>query len=163
MSYIHVPQLVIVVDPDGDKTTYKTKDDWGWVPSSPLVIAPPETKTSYIDLPGYSIRYDYTEALQGSVPYGARTGQWTFYKSNPLRDPIAAEADHQDIINKIHGKYVKVYIDPSGAVDTSKTTALTYTGRLSVDDWEPSTYPDPRSVNITIGYELNGEAVSETV
>lgn len=158
----HIPQLIITVDPDGTSPqTYKTWDTWHMIPSQPLVIAAPEVKTSYVDIPGYSKRYDYTEALQGSVPYGARTGQWQLYLPHPSRDPIELISDRRTLESLIHGKYVSVCVDESQILGSGTIAAYVYHGRLTLDEWMPSTYPDPRRVDITIGYTLDPDHTTQ--
>lgn len=118
--------------------SYNTYTTWGLIPASPLTIAPFPVKTSYVEIPGFSKRYDFTEALQGSVPYSAAEGSWSFYAIG------AGESLHQTITDAIHGKRFSVTY-----------AGKTYTGRVTVDSWTNHKYPDSVYAEAVIGYSLD--------
>ena len=117
---------------------YNTYDTWGLIPTEPPVLNPPEVKTNYVDIPYYSKRYDFTEALQGSTPYGPRTGDWQFYGIG------GDEELHQQIIDAIHGK--RNVIGFGG---------LLYNGRVEVSSWTNHTGTSVKYAECTLSYNID--------
>lgn len=117
---------------------YNTFDDFGLIPQEPLTLAPFEVKTNYIDIPYFSKRYDFTEALQGSTPYGPSEGEWAFYKIG------GKESDHKTISDALHGK---------SFVISFKGTQ--YTGRVAVSEWVNHEAPDPVYAECVISYNID--------
>ena len=121
---------------------YNTWTSWGLIPSEVPTIAPFEPKYNYIDIPYFSRRFDFTEALQGSVPFGAAEGTWKFYVLN------GNEALHQTIMAAIHGKQNTIVFE-----------GVTYTGRVEVADWKNHGAPDYSYAECTLKYTLDPPSV----
>ena len=117
---------------------YNTWSDWRLIPSAVPVVNAPSIKTNYVDIPGFSKRLDFTDALQGSVPYGSRTGSWEFYVLN------GDETLHQSIIRAIHGVSNTIVVD-----------GVTYHGRITVGDWVQHMAPDGDYCECTLDYDLD--------
>lgn len=121
--------------------TYLT---WDMVPTKRLYVAPPETKTNYVDLPGANGGVDYTELLTGFPMYGYRKGSWEF-----LLIPAENWSNvYQSLVETFHGKKHDIILqdDPN----------YYYTGRLNINEWETN---DHNSL-ITIDYVLDPERKS---
>lgn len=117
-------------DPDG-KNEIDTFDDWRIVPESRPLVAPPEVKTEYLDIPGADGSLDYTEALAG-IKYSNREGRWSFYVLNELANlPGVSYMKWNElyslIMKTVHGKRKRIWLesDPD----------YYYTGRIFVDQW----------------------------
>lgn len=136
-------QITITDNSTSPAQTYRTWDDWKLIPSSIPYVEPPEVKTSYIDIPGFSKRYDFTDALQGSTPYGNHEGDWQFYR---LMKTVDMEDFRYNLVKAIHGKRLTIKLADS---------AVTYTGRLTVTGWNPHSGADYPSVDVTIHYDLD--------
>lgn len=117
---------------------YNTYTSWHLIPTEPPTLAAPETKYNYIDIPYFSKRYDFTEALQGSTPYGPRTGDWEFYVIN------GDEKLHQQIISAIHGKKHTIVFE-----------GVVYTGRIEVSSWTNHSGNSVRYAECTLSYNID--------
>ena len=117
---------------------YNTWSSWHLVPTEPPVLAAPSTKTNYIDIPYFSKRYDFTEALQGSTPYGPREGDWEFHVIG------GDEKLHQQIINAIHGKRNTIVFEGE-----------TYTGRVEVSNWVNHSGSSVKYAECTLSYSID--------
>lgn len=117
---------------------YKTYDDWKLVPTENPTVAAPEVKTEYIEIPGFSVRYDFTEAMQGSTPFGARTGEWEFHCVG------GNETLRKRIENAIHGKRFTVIVD-----------GVSYQGRVFLTYWENHGGVNSEWSECTISYDLD--------
>ena len=122
---------------------YYTYDTWHLVPNEIPTVVSPEVKTEIVEIPQFSVRYDFTEALQGSVPYGSRQGEWTFHVIG------GDEALRRTIEDAIHGKRLSVIID----VDT--TDAHTYNGRVYLSSWTNHGGINTKWAECTISYDLD--------
>ena len=120
-------------------TGKNTYDEWEMVPTTRPVVAPPEVKTKYVDLPTSDGSVDYTETLNRRTTFGRRTGSWEF-----LLIPGDRWAQvYSSLLNYLHGKKHTIILedDPS----------YFYTGRLSVDEWNSEAH----NSLIVINYELD--------
>lgn len=117
------------------KNTY---GEWEMYPTSRPHVAPPEVKTSYVDLPGADGGLDYTDLLTGEPRYGYRKGSWEFL----LIPQDRWAAVYRSLVNFLHGKQHTVILedDPN----------YVYTGRLSVNEWQSAAH----NSLITIDYIL---------
>lgn len=117
------------------KNTY---GEWEMYPTSRPHVAPPEVKTSYVDLPGADGGLDYTDLLTGEPRYGYRKGSWEF-----LLIPQDKWASvYRSLVSFLHGRQHTVILedDPD----------YVYTGRLSVNEWQSAAH----NSLITIDYIL---------
>lgn len=126
----------------GDKNTW---DDFHLVSNSRPVVAPPEVRTMYIDVPGVDGSLDLTTVLTGDVLYKNREGSWEFTVVNyyhGFNDEDWALV-YSKILNHIHGKKHKIILedDPD----------YYYLGRLAIDEW----HSDRNYSKITINYTLD--------
>lgn len=118
------------------KNTY---EEWGIVPTSRPLVAPPEVKTTYVDLPAAHGMLDYTGLLLGETPYGQREGSWEFVIKAKNR-----WADvYSSLMNYLHGQRHTIILedDPD----------FLYTGRLKVNEWKS----DASYSRIVIDYNLD--------
>lgn len=117
------------------KNTY---GEWEMYPTSRPHVAPPEVKTSYVDLPGADGGLDYTDLLTGEPRYGYRKGSWEFL----LIPQDRWAAVYRSLVNFLHGRQHTVILedDPN----------YVYTGRLSVNEWQSAAH----NSLITIDYIL---------
>ena len=121
------------------KNTY---GEWEMYPTSRPHVAPPEVKTSYVDLPGADGGLDYTDLLTGEPRYGYRKGSWEF-----LLIPQDRWASvYRSLVSFLHGRQHTVILedDPD----------YVYTGRLSVNEWQSAAH----NSLITIDYILEPHA-----
>jgi len=115
----------------GNKHSYR---DFHLIPSSPLVIAPPEPKTSYDDTKDGEI--DRTMMLRGEVKYENRKGSLEFTVLK--RDGGL----YSEIMAYLHGKEYEAVLDDD--------PAFSYKGRFFVESYAPGR----NFASITIGYIL---------
>ena len=117
------------------KNTY---GEWEMYPTSRPHVAPPEVKTSYVDLPGADGGLDYTDLLTGEPRYGYRKGSWEFL----LIPQDRWAAVYRSLVSFLHGRQHTVILedDPD----------YVYTGRLSVNEWQSAAH----NSLITIDYIL---------
>lgn len=111
---------------------YNTFENWGLVPAERPSVAPPSVKTKYVDLPGSNGVLDYTELLLGKVPYGRRSGSWTFYTDEAKMKSLGFTWNtlYDQIRMKIHGVACEISLDDD--------YDFYYKGRLSVNQWRSS-------------------------
>lgn len=133
---------------------YNTYHSFHLIPDGRPVVNPPETKTSYVDVPGADGSLDYTEALNG-LKYNNRKGSWEFYVLNDYHQKGAiGERDwtelYSSIMRAIHGKkFDSIWLEDD--TDQYGNPKWTYKGRVYVNSWKS----DPNYSKITIDYELD--------
>lgn len=117
-----------------------TWDDWKILPKERPVFAPPEQKTTYIDIPGGNGTLDLSESLSGYPVYKNRTGSFTFRVMN---DYVEWHERYSEIMEYLHGKRMKaiLYDDPDWF----------YEGRFAIDSWTSQ----PTWSEITIKYDVH--------
>lgn len=123
------------------KNTY---GEWEMYPTSRPHVAPPEVKTSYVDVPGADGGLDYTELLNEKPNYGYRKGSWEFLLIPQERWPDV----YRSLCNYLHGREHTVVLEDDPNV--------MYTGRLSVNQWQSAAH----NSLITIDYILDPETVN---
>lgn len=123
------------------KNTY---GEWQMYPTSRPHVAPPEVKTSYVDVPGADGGLDYTELLNGKPNYGYRKGSWEFLLIPQEKWPEV----YRSLCNFLHGREHTIVLE-----DDPKWT---YRGRLSVNEWRSAAH----NSLITIDYILEPIATS---
>lgn len=108
---------------EDDSKVRNTWDDWHLIPTSRPLVAPPEVKTNYVDLPGANGSLDYTEILSG-VKYQNREGTWEFIVEN---DHQEWHVLYKDLLAFLHGYRMKIKMesDPN----------YYYFGRMFVEEW----------------------------
>lgn len=129
----------------GDKNTW---DDWGLVCKQRPFVAPPKPKTNFIDIPGSSVKLDFSEGLTGYPTYENRTGSFEFtisdqYISNRERLWISKYNEIQTYLN---GRKLKMILedDPD----------YFYEGRFTVDTYKPGSSASDSYSTITISYDV---------
>lgn len=123
------------------KNTY---GEWQMYPTSRPHVAPPEVKTSYVDVPGADGGLDYTELLNGKPNYGYRKGSWEFLLIPQEKWPEV----YRSLCNFLHGREHTIVLE-----DDPKWV---YRGRLSVNEWRSAAH----NSLITIDYILEPIATS---
>ena len=121
----------------GEKNTW---DDWHLVPTSRPLVAAPQVKTSFIDLPGADGSLDMTNVLAGRPTYQRRSGSWEFLVMNDYSDWTVL---YSEIMVYLQGKEFDVILDDD--------PGYYYTGRLAVNQWRS----DPNWSKIIINYNLD--------
>ena len=105
----------------GDKNTW---EDWHLIPSSRPLVAPPEVKTSYVEIPGGNGSIDLTETLSGRPTFQNRSGSWEFVCDN---DFLPWHILYSEIMNYLHGRKFRCYLEDD--------PEYYYEGRFSVSQW----------------------------
>jgi hypothetical protein len=118
------------------KNTY---GEWEMYPTSRPHVAPPEVKTSYVDVPGANGGLDYTDLLTGDPRYGYRKGSWEFLLIPHEKWPDV----YRSLCNFLHGTVHTVVLEDD--------PTWQYTGRLSVNQWQSAAH----NSLITIDYILD--------
>lgn len=127
-----------------DKNTW---DDWRLVPSSQPVVAPPEVKEHFVELPLGHGSVDLTEFF-GTPRYGMRTGSWEFLVAD---EHIHWETLYSMILAALHGQHISRIIletDPG----------FYYSGRVKVNAAKSS----KTNYSITLDYTLYPYKTSTT-
>ena len=111
---------------------YNTFENWGLVPAERPSVIPPSIKSKYVDLPGSNGMLDYTELLIGRVPFGRRSGSWTFYTDEAKMKSLGYTWDtlYDEMLLKIHGKACEVSLDDE--------YDFFYKGRIFLNQWRSS-------------------------
>ncbi len=124
----------------GSKNSYS---DWHLVPDSRPVIAMPEVKTNYIEVPGASGTLDMSESLTGYPVYNDRSGSMKFHVLNDYQE---WQVLHQEIANYLHGKTIDISLedDPN----------YYYTGRVVMAEWISNNNASTPWSDITFNYTL---------
>ena len=116
---------------------------WSWnlVPASRPFVAPPQQKTSTIDIPGANGVVDLSNVPLGLSTYQNRTGSWEFYIANDVNGETW-EKTYMKLMACLHGKELAVILtdDPS----------YFYTGRITINQFKS----DKMNSTITINYDL---------
>lgn len=119
----------------GGKHTYR---DFGMLPKSKIVFAPPEPKTEMVDIVGGDGVLDYTEALTGKVAYANRRGSLEFV----VITPEMYLTTFSTVLAHFHGKKMRVVLDDD--------PLYFYMGRFTVNRWKS----DEGFSTIVIDYDL---------
>lgn len=123
----------------GSMNTYT---DWHLVPDGRPVIAMPEVRKNYVEVPGMSGSLDLSESLTGYPLYEKREGELKFHVLNGYSPWNVL---HQNIATYLHGhvRNVKLEDDPNWY----------YQGRLSLNEWISNN--DGTWSDVVIGYVLD--------
>lgn len=105
----------------GEKHSFK---DFGLILTS-KIIALPEVKSNYIDIPGSDGTLDLTEAITNDVMYKNRKLQFTFSVINYRKQ---WESVKSNIAKCIHGKSMKIILDCD--------RTFYYLGRVFIDSFQ---------------------------
>lgn len=131
---------------------FNTYDAFGGnlIPGSRPLVKTPETKTSYVDVPGANGSLDYTEALNGLL-YKNRKGSWEFYVNNGYQvDEGTWNIMYSSIMGSIHGKYFDhIWLEDDTREEDGKPSYY-YKGRIFVNEWKS----DPQFSKVVLDYEL---------
>lgn len=127
----------------GNKNTWT---DWHLVPSSRPVVAPPKSKTQYVDIPGADGSIDVTESLAGRPVYSDREGSFDFIVLNDYNIPgyrYNWVEVYAEVMLYLHGKHMRMVLedDPD----------YYYEGRFEVDSWTSG----EKNSSISISYHLS--------
>ncbi len=125
------------------KNTY---DEWGIVPTSRPSVSMPKVKTQATDLPAAHGQLDYTGYLLSEVPYGQRTGSWTF----AVRARSTWASVYSSLANYLHGQRHTVILEDDPDYQ--------YVGRLTLNPWSSK----EAWSEITIDYDLDPFKYSAT-
>lgn len=119
----------------GGKHTYT---DFGMIPKSKVIFAPPIPKTTYIDVPGADGALDYSDVLTGNMAYQNRRGTINFI--------VLTQSDYLSVYSQLlahfHGKELIAVLDDD--------EEYFYRGRFSINDW----YSKEGLSTIAIDYDL---------
>jgi predicted phage tail component-like protein len=126
--------------------TKNTWDDWGLIPSSRPKFAPPQQKTSTVDIQGGDGVIDMSESLTGFPVYNNREGSFEFYvvMDCPQNQSKKWIDIYEEISGYLHGKNFTIVLDDD--------PDWYYEGRLSVNDWDSAN--DGTGSTITINYSV---------
>ena len=97
-----------------------TYDDWHLVPEARPIIASPEVKTKYVEVPGAHGSLDLTDSLTGGPLYQNREGEIRFYILNGYDTFVNIKTA---ILQYLQGKKIKMI--------TEDDPGYYYEGRLS--------------------------------
>lgn len=105
----------------GSKNTY---DDWHLLSTSRPVVAAPQPKLIFEEVPGSSNTIDLSESLTGAVEYYDRSGSFEFIVEN---DYVSWELLYSEIMTYLQGRTFKMILedDPN----------YYYEGRFAVNEW----------------------------
>lgn len=121
--------------------TKNTWTDWGLIPESPPVVAPPSPKTNFVDIPG-RVRgpLDMSKVPWNRIMYERSSGSWSFVKE--LTTPTMRNQTYEAIRLWLHGRTCKV------ALEDDPTHY--YLGMFTVSEQQSG----PNMLRISIGYSL---------
>lgn len=105
----------------GGKHTY---NDFGLIPKSKITFAPPDVKTTYIDVPAANGVLDYTGLMTGMIPYSNRQGTLEFIVLTAETYPTV----YSQLLMHFHGQKMNIVLDDD--------PLFFYTGRLFVNKWK---------------------------
>lgn len=127
-----------------------TWDDWHLIPASRPAIAPPQQKTSIIDVPGSYGAIDASNALTGYPVYGLREGSFTFYVENGHENWAVLFSSIQ---NYLHGQFFKMILEDDAS--------FYYQGRFTVGEWQTGQSFSGITISYSV-YPFKKELVSST-
>lgn len=107
-----------------DASSYKhSYRDYEMFPQTKMAVQPPETKETYVEIPGMDGELDLTEVLTGAPSYRSRDAQFTF----TLVDRSRWDYIYSRLMNEIHGRRMRIVID--------EDSRFYYTGRVKVNSF----------------------------
>lgn len=115
--------------------------DWGLVPSSRPVFAPPEQKKTLIDIPGANGTLDLSTALTGYPIYKNRSGTLEFIWYRQDRDWVDLLSEMNVYLNGVE-RYIMLEDDPTWY----------YEGTFSVNKWKSNN--DGTGSRVSFDYNL---------
>ena len=130
-------------------TSKNTFDDWHMIPSERPVIAPPEVKENYVDIPGADGFLDLTEAISSRPVYGPREGTLDFMIQTAGIQTSWATL-YSEIMTFLHGK--------SGKLVLEDDPGYYYEGRFKVNPWKS----EESWSTIAIDYKLSPYKTNST-
>lgn len=125
----------------GSRTGYlkglNTWDTWHLIPTSKPVVAGPEPKMNFIEIPGRHGALDLSTYLTGGMVFGQRTGSWEFIIDNGWE---YWETTRQAIYEALHGKEFHVVLEDN--------PMWYWLGRISISEYRP----DASNNRVTLNY-----------
>lgn len=124
-----------------------TYSDWHLVPDGLPVIAMPEHKTTYIDIPGASGKLDLSETLTKYPLYDNRTGSLGFIALDEFtenRTYPAWNELYQTIADFLHGKRMRLTLEDD--------IGYYYEGRMTISGWSSGAGSGP---SMSFDYEFD--------
>lgn len=112
----------------GDKNTW---DDWHLIPTSRPIFAPPEAKTTYVELAGADGQVDLSESLTGYPLFGTRSGSFEFYVADG-EDYGTWSKRYSEIMEYLHNRRLKAILEDE--------PEYYYEGRFNVSQWQSGQY-----------------------
>jgi hypothetical protein len=144
--------------------TFNTYKDFYLVPTSLPVISAPGVKTKSVEIPGANGAIDLTESLtpyplyknrSGSLEFALLVDRYEYYLQHKIApynvtEKYGKDSKHMwtyiysDIMNKIHGRKCKLYLEDD--------PEWYYEGRIALNQWKSSN--DGKWPVITLNYDL---------
>lgn len=116
-------------------------EDWGLVPTSVPIVAPPKPKTNTIDIPGMNGIVDLSEVPLGFPTYQNTTGSFEFQVAHDITG-LTWDQTYQQVMAHLHGQTMKVTLTDDHSYYRE--------GRLSVNAFKS----DKLASKITINYDF---------
>ena len=126
--------------------SYNTWENYHLVSSSRPSVAPPEPKTSFLNVPGADGSLDFTEVLDNTVHFGNRTGSWEFYVVHEEIENYNWAELWKTLLTDLHGKRVKLAL----VDEKDETGPWYYYGRVWLNAWQS----DASHSRVVINYNL---------
>ena len=119
---------------------YNTWDTWHLIPTSKPVVASPQPKTNYIEIPGRHGALDLSTYLTGGMVFGQRSGSWEFVIDNGWEH---WETIRRSLYEKLHGQQFKIVLED--------VPLWYWFGRVSINEFQS----DEANNRITLDYAVD--------
>ena len=128
-----------------------TWEEWGLIPTSRPLIAPPAPNKNLIEVPGRNGALDMSTILTGYMTYKNRTGTWDFVVDNKMISVYPRDNKYQydwqtiylRVMSYLHGKTMKCVLEDD--------KEWYYEGMFNVNAWKS----DKMYSTISIDYDLH--------
>lgn len=128
---------------EGPKAGYlkglNTWDAWHLIPTSKPIVAGPQPRTNYIEIPGRDGAIDFSTYLTGNISYGPRSGSWEFAIDNGWE---GWEAIRQKLYQDLHGKEYWIVLEDN--------PTWYWVGRVSISDYKPESNYNAVTINYVV-------------
>lgn len=105
---------------------FNTWTTWHLIPTSKPVVASPQPRTNYVEIPGRDGALDLSLYLTNQMTFGQRSGSWEFVIDNGWE---TWEATRYKLYKDLHGKKFYIVLED--------VPEWYWIGRISVSDYKP--------------------------
>ena len=118
---------------------FNTWTTWHLIPTSKPVVAPPQPRINYVEIPGRDGALDLTAFLTSQLTFGQRSGSWEFIIDNGWE---SWEATRFKLHRDLHGKVFYIVLED--------VPEWYWFGRIVISDYQSGDSNNKVTLNYTV-------------